>query len=797
MADDSSNPLAESSPGFRRRILARLPDGASRRRPGDAVRVVVALVVLAALSFHAFHPNSFERDLVDWVQSLPDGAARVVRFFYNLLALWAVGIVATAMCFVRRWRLARDLTLAALLAWVGGRVLAFFVHQTDLAHAFKLTIDLTDAPRFPLVRVAIAVAVVTVASPYLARPTRRVGQVLVVLLGLAGMYLGRALLTDVIGAFVLGWGAAAAVHFAFGTPARRPAAWDVGRALAQLGLPAQNVRAAPEQPVGRAVFLADGADGSLRVIALGRDEADAQFLSRMWRWIAYRDAPSVFVATRRRQVEFETFVMLLAAEFGARVPQVVKTGRHGALALLAMTEVEGQPLRELDADARARAVLEDAWTQTERIHAAGLAHGRLDADHLVVQGTEVTAVGWERATSNAGDRQRDDDVAQLLASTAAAAGNELAVEVALAHVGREVLVRALPLLQPNALAWVTRDALDARGDHALDDLRDAAAAATDTEPPELRERFRVNPRQLLMAVGALFAVAILLSRVGDPVEFWDSIHNANWWYVALAFVLGIATDVAFAVAFLGTVPVRIGLWPSILLQSSMSFSNLAVPVAADTAIQIRFLQKNGLDVASAVATGGVLSTITELVVQAGLFVVALWLAPDSIDFGRIDTNQIVVVVLAAVFLLGVAAAIVFSVRRVRRAVLPRFIQAAKSMATTLASPQRIALLVVGNVSAQCLYAASLLSCLAAFGASVNFWTLLAINIGITLIASLVPFPGGGTAVSAVGISGLLTALGVPVAAASAAVIAHQLAVSYLPAIPGWFATNDLVKKRML
>jgi uncharacterized membrane protein YbhN (UPF0104 family) len=107
------------------------------------------------------------------------------------------------------------------------------------------------------------------------------------------------------------------------------------------------------------------------------------------------------------------------------------------------------------------------------------------------------------------------------------------------------------------------------------------------------------------------------------------------------------------------------------------------------------------------------------------------------------------------------------------------------------------LLLVGNVGAQCLYAASLLACLAAFGESVNFWTLVAINIGITLIASLVPFPGGGTAVSAVGISGLLTALGVAAPAASAAVIAHQLAVSYLPAIPGWFATNDLVKKRML
>ena len=40
-------------------------------------------------------------------------------------------------------------------------------------------------------------------------------------------------------------------------------------------------------------------------------------------------------------------------------------------------------------------------------------------------------------------------------------------------------------------------------------------------------------------------------------------------------------------------------------------------------------------------------------------------------------------------------------------------------------------------------------------------------------------------------------LGVDPAAGAAAVLAHQLAVTYLPAIPGWFATNDLIRKGML
>jgi uncharacterized membrane protein YbhN (UPF0104 family) len=72
--------------------------------------------------------------------------------------------------------------------------------------------------------------------------------------------------------------------------------------------------------------------------------------------------------------------------------------------------------------------------------------------------------------------------------------------------------------------------------------------------------------------------------------------------------------------------------------------------------------------------------------------------------------------------------------------------------------------------------------------------LLAANIGVSTIASLIPIPGGGTAVSAVGLSGLLVAAGVPDSAAVAAILANQLVVSFIPAVPGWFATRDMFKR---
>jgi uncharacterized membrane protein YbhN (UPF0104 family) len=91
-----------------------------------------------------------------------------------------------------------------------------------------------------------------------------------------------------------------------------------------------------------------------------------------------------------------------------------------------------------------------------------------------------------------------------------------------------------------------------------------------------------------------------------------------------------------------------------------------------------------------------------------------------------------------------------------------------------------------------MYALVLLICIDAFGGSISYWTVLALNIFIGTIASLVPIPGGGTAVSSVGMSGALTAVGVPTEVAVAAVLANQLVANFIPAVPGWFATRDLM-----
>ena len=92
---------------------------------------------------------------------------------------------------------------------------------------------------------------------------------------------------------------------------------------------------------------------------------------------------------------------------------------------------------------------------------------------------------------------------------------------------------------------------------------------------------------------------------------------------------------------MGTVPINLPLVRTAELQLSMSFSNLAVPAIGGMAAQIRFLQKQGVDLASAVASGGLLINVGNIVAQVILLGVAVALSPTSDHTGEIpiDTSE--------------------------------------------------------------------------------------------------------------------------------------------------------------
>ena len=109
------------------------------------------------------------------------------------------------------------------------------------------------------------------------------------------------------------------------------------------------------------------------------------------------------------------------------------------------------------------------------------------------------------------------------------------------------------------------------------------------------------------------------------------------------------------------------------------------------------------------------------------------------------------------------------------------------------SPRQVALLIGGNVLAALLATWCLQACLLAFGGHVSFWPLLAANVGVVTVASIVPIPGGGNAVGTVGLAAVLVAFGVQKDVAVATVLTNQLIYFYFPALPGWFATEHLIR----
>ena len=479
------------------------------------------------------------------------------------------------------------------------------------------------------------------------------------------------------------------------------------------------------------------------------------------------------------------------------MPPVILVGSAGpGSACLVVGTVGAVPLVDLDPLVVTDELLTAIWEGVALLHRARIAHGLLDAGHVVVSPDGPWIVGFDDARATVSDQHRGFDVAELLAATAAIVGEERATRVAVGVLGRDRVATALPFLQPAVLTRSTRDIAGGRRSdrvRSLTSLRDAGAAAANVPTPELQRMRRIDPVNAGMAVGGLVAVAILLDEVGDPSAVWDTVRSTNWAWIAVALLFSFSANVGFAIGLMGTVPVRLPLWPTTEVQVAMSFSNLAVPAIGGQGMQIRYLQQMGVDLPSAIAAGGPLSSVGNLVAVLGLFVIAVVIEPSRANLSLLPTTGLIELTAIVVAVVAIASAAVMSVPRVRHAAIPPIRRAATTMQVVLRSPRRLTLLIGGYALATLLSTWCLQACLVAFGGSVSYWSLLAANIGVMTVASIVPIPGGGTAVGTVGLSAILVSFGVPEEVAVATALMNQLVYYYFPAIPGWFATKHLFR----
>ncbi|HTU08291.1 MAG TPA: hypothetical protein VMG13_22280, partial [Trebonia sp.] len=485
-------------------------DGQRRRRGTDGVRLALAALALVCSLLVIRYDSRVDRAITQVIHPPPWSITWLVTVVYDAGSVGVIVVLVALALIARRWVVARDIALsaagAAAVSWIvielvggrGGRPAGVVIAGYDLS--------------FPVLQIALFMAVATAALPYLARGVQRLIDIFIALVALACAVGGHGLPLNVGGSLAIGWGAAVTVRLIFGSPLGLPSAGDVQLLLRELGVGASGVYPLSRQVWGVARYRATetGRDGlparRLGVEVYGRDAADAKLLTKVGRFVLYRDSGPTFTITRLQQVEREAYLTLRAGQAGAAVAELVEAGTAGPAkdALLVCRLPGGPALADADAADVTDAGLDDLYRQLLILRRARLAHGAINGDTLLVDAASKTLVLTEfrNASSGASREELDRDLAGAMATTALVVGAERAAAAAARCLPPEVLEGTLRQLHKPALDPAIGRQL--RGNKALlPDVRQRAAEAAAIEVPTLLEPRRVSWATLILVVGTL------------------------------------------------------------------------------------------------------------------------------------------------------------------------------------------------------------------------------------------------------------------------------------------------------
>ena len=444
--------------------------------------------------------------------------------------------------------------------------------------------------------------------------------------------------------------------------------------------------------------------------------------------------------------------------------------------------MEGDDVNDDDVDGFLRAVL--------LLRKAGISHGGLSPDTVLVTSEGPLLRDFRRASSSAPTMRTDRDLAAAVATVAAVAGIDRAVASTCRVLDTETLQAVLTQLQRSTLDPETeRMARSQKG--FLKTLRESLAAAAGVEVPKLVEAKRISWPNLLMVIGSLIGLWLIIGVLTDAAGSLSVIRGAAWGWVAAAFVLGQLPVVTGAWALTGAVMARCpsgGAWrwrpptcsrPSSAVTPPSSASGCASssarawtrrpPSARGRSPARRAGWSRARCSCSASPSPGTTST-SRPPERAGA------------------TEGIVWIILIVILVIAVLVAVVTLVPRVRRLAnekaRPHLVTIWKDVKGIAVEPRKIAYVLGGSLGSQVLIALCLGASLHSVGAHASFATLIVVLTLAAMIGGAVPIPGGAGVIE-VGLIAGLSAAGIPQDQAVAAVLIERFCTAYLPPIWGW------------
>jgi glycosyltransferase 2 family protein len=403
------------------------------RHPGDVLRLVLGVSILAstAVFVSSDHVGTVETNVFRLINDfpLPTWFYPVVWTLMQFGNIASVPATAAVAGFARRWRLALDFAVAGGAIYLLAKLVKVLIER-GRPQTLLDSVHILGEPARGLGYVsghsAVAIALATVAAPYLGRRARRWVWAAAASVCVFRIYVGAHLPLDVVGGIALGWAAGATAHLILGAPEGHVSLKRLRRALGELGIVAVSLEPVSEPTRRSASFRVVADDGrQLFVKVTARERRDDDLLYRAWRTLRRRWIGRAHTGSALRQVEHEASMAAMAGAAGVRTPALVFVGPVGnGAGILVQRWIDA--VRIDDVAAVGTELARDVLAEVDALHAAGMAHGDISASSVLVDDAgHPWLVDFSRAESAATEEAQGRDIAALQATLASLPSPEL------------------------------------------------------------------------------------------------------------------------------------------------------------------------------------------------------------------------------------------------------------------------------------------------------------------------------------------------------------------------------------